>query len=67
MNESLCKHLRTKKMFIPAQAAEITAEEPEGSTSACHYWCNQTMTAIGLDDQPVNRTVCRPNRQCFEA
>jgi hypothetical protein len=67
MNSLLCRHLRTKKMYIPAQAAEVRAENPERSSSSCHYWCNQTMTPVGRDDQPVHRDACQAGRPCFEA
>jgi hypothetical protein len=66
MKSPICKHLRTKKMYIPAQAGEVQAE-PDGATShgACHCWCNQTLTEVGADDQPVHLDLCRTGRACY--
>lgn len=60
-----CVHLRTKKMFIPAQADEAFEEkELPGSDSFC--WCNVSMTEIGPDDRLVNAQDCsRPKRSCY--
>jgi len=62
----VCKHLRTKKMFIPAQAHEAfasSAEEPGGSP---HCWCNCTLSEVGPDDRQVGVHVCGLSRLCFE-
>ncbi len=65
MNDSICRHLRTKKMFIPAQADEALKEQTEPGAS-CHFWCNRTLTEVGWDDQPVHKDRCGGWRSCFE-
>ena len=62
----LCKHLRTKSMFIPAMAAELASKPEEAAHHSAHYWCNCTVTETGPDDHPVGPQRCRPSRQCFE-
>jgi hypothetical protein len=62
----LCKHLRTKSMFIPALAQELAATPEEQSTHSAHYWCNCTVTETGPDDHPVGPQRCQPSRQCYE-
>jgi hypothetical protein len=66
MHTTVCKHLRTKKMFIPAQAAEAFSQASEIEGSSCHCWCNRTLTEVGADDQPVNPEICRIGRSCFD-
>lgn len=65
MNEPACKHLRTKKLFIPEQTAEAFAEGHEPGAEA-FFWCNRTLTPIGVDDKPVHLRVCTRGRCCFE-
>jgi hypothetical protein len=55
----LCRHFRTKKMFIPAQAADV---DEDGAPC----WCNRTMTPLGRDDRPAAPRTCREGRACFE-
>lgn len=63
----LCKHLRTKKMYIPAQADEVFAAAASGEGEACcHCWCNRTLTEVGLDDRLAGLHICNPTRSCFE-
>jgi hypothetical protein len=68
--QPICKHLRTKSMYIPALArpsATATGEAPESElehSSPC--WCNCTMTETGPDDRPVGRLACRTGRRCYE-
>ena len=66
MNTPVCQHLRTKKMFIPALADDAFVEKQDESASPCHYWCNRTMTEVGVDDQAVHPQGCNPQRSCFE-
>ncbi len=67
MNSSnICKNLRTKKMYIPAQADDVFMETSEGFRDAGHCWCNCTLTEVGPDDQPVSVQNCGPSRPCFE-
>jgi hypothetical protein len=63
-----CRFLRNKKMFVPRAGEDDAVAPPEGAgaDSACHYWCNRTLTEVGLDDRPVHRDVCGPGRVCFE-
>jgi hypothetical protein len=67
MNPShACKNLRTKKMYIPAQADEAFVASEDGSGGAPHCWCNCTLTEIGPDDGQVNSQACRSSRSCYE-
>lgn len=67
MNQTiLCKHLRTKSMFIPAVASEFASNPDEPQSRSAHYWCNCTVTETGPDDNPVGPQRCKPSRQCFE-
>ena len=62
----LCKHLRTKAMFIPALARELASKPDDALNRSAHYWCNCTVTETGPDDRPVGPQRCQPSRQCFE-
>jgi hypothetical protein len=66
MNPSFCRHLRNKKMFIPAPSDDIAADDRVSPGDNDHCWCNRTLTEVGLDDQPVGRTLCQPGRQCYQ-
>ena len=65
MDKPTCKHLRTKKLFIPEDAAEALAEPAEPDAEP-FYWCNRTLTGIGVDDRPVHLRLCCRGRCCFE-
>jgi hypothetical protein len=65
MDTPVCKHLRTKKLFIPEHAPDALAE-PTGPEAEPFYWCNRTLTGIGIDDQPVHLRLCTCSRRCFE-
>jgi len=65
MNPHHCKHLRTKKMFVPVQENEVLTEK-EDSTLDARYWCNRTMTEIGIDDEQAHPRACNSSRCCFE-
>ncbi|HUK81989.1 MAG TPA: hypothetical protein VLZ12_05085 [Verrucomicrobiae bacterium] len=65
MNERPCKHLRTKKLFIPEDATEAFAEQTEHGAEA-FFWCNRTLTHVGVDDRPVHVKLCVRGRCCFE-
>ena len=60
-----CLHLRTKRMYIPA-LAENAAQDDAHSGDQSFYWCNKTLTALGVDDDPVHPCACRPGRSCHE-
>lgn len=62
----LCKHLRTKKMYVPALAEEPLAPPFEEAGQTGHCWCNRTLTEVGPDDQAVGTRVCTGGRSCFE-
>ena len=65
---TFCRYLRSKKMFVSAPVeSDAVALRPEAAAeSACHYWCNRTLTEVGVDDRPVHRDACQPGRACFE-
>jgi hypothetical protein len=60
-----CRHLRTKKMYIPALAA--SALDHEDTNDQSFYWCNKTLGALGRDDAPVHPCSCQPGRSCHES
>ena len=64
---NVCKHLRTKKMFIPAEADEVfPAAGAEAERAAGHCWCNRTLSEVGADDRQVSIDISNPSRTCFE-
>ena len=60
-----CCHLRTKRMYIPA-LAEGALDSENYRDDQSFYWCNKTLTALGLDDNQVHPCVCQPGRACHE-
>ena len=62
----ICRHFRTKKMFIPELADEVFARENGAFTDSSHCWCLRTLTETGPDDQQVGIQICNPSRRCFE-
>jgi len=62
----LCRHLRTKKMYVPAQEAEVLAQAAGETPGEPHCWCNRTMTELGRDARPVALGRCIAGRTCFE-
>jgi hypothetical protein len=62
----VCKHLRTKSMFIPALANPIAGSPEAQQSHSAHYWCNCTATETGPDDGPVGPERCQCSRKCFE-
>jgi hypothetical protein len=66
INILACRHLRTKTLYVPEQAAQAEQEASEALT-ARHCWCNKTMTPVGLDDRRVNlEACCDPTRSCYQ-
>ncbi len=64
-NLPVCRHLRTKTLYVPEQAAEAESDATEAAT-ARHCWCNKTMTPVGLDDRRVTAETCAdPKRSCY--
>jgi hypothetical protein len=65
-SSSICRHLRNKRMYIPALAdGAVPADASENDES--FYWCNRTLAALGRDDDRVHPCLCRPGRSCHEA
>jgi len=60
-----CRHLRTKRMYIPA-LAEGALDLNQDANDQSFYWCNRTLGALGLDDAPVHLCTCQPGRSCHE-
>ncbi len=61
-----CCHLRTKRMYIPA-LAEGALDPETYRDDQSFFWCNKTLTALGLDDDQVHPCVCLAGRACYEA
>jgi hypothetical protein len=62
---SPCRHLRTKRMYIPA-LAEGALDSEQGHHDQSFYWCNRTLSALGRDDKAVHPCDCQPGRACHE-
>jgi hypothetical protein len=62
----VCKHLRTKKMFIPAQADEVFEQQNGAFTDSSHCWCNRTLSEAGPDDKRAGVQACSASRPCFQ-
>ncbi len=60
-----CRHLRTKRMYIPAIADGALDADQTGHDQS-FYWCNKTLGALGIDDSPVHLCSCQPGRSCHE-
>jgi hypothetical protein len=60
-----CRHLRTKAMYIPAEAEHALDAEADGSANAA-FWCNRTQTCLGLDEHLAEPAACQPGRSCYE-
>jgi len=66
MNQTFCKHLRTKKLFTGASVAEAFADKVGDEVTPCHFWCNLTQSVVGPDDCQVHKESCNATRSCFE-
>ena len=67
MKQAPCRFLRTKKMYIPAQAERALVER-EYPAESPHCWCNKTMMELGPDDLPVSIEDCaNTDRVCHRA
>ncbi len=62
-----CKHLRTKRLFIPDLATDAFAQSDDlDEVRQC--WCNKTMAEVGLDDHHVSYKACTESgRDCYRA
>lgn len=67
MKPILCRHLRTKSMYIGRTPEEAFAEKKAEFITPCHIWCNRTQSVVGVDDGPVRKEACASGRACFEA
>ena len=66
MNPNLCRHLRTKAMYMDSLAEHAFADKEAEHASPCHFWCNLTQTVKGPDDRAVHKQTCDSSRSCFE-
>jgi hypothetical protein len=64
--DNCCRHLRSKKLYIPEQEDEVFARSEDQLTHHGHCWCNRTLTEVGFDDHQVGVQICNPSRACFE-
>jgi hypothetical protein len=62
----ICRHLRSKAMYVPASAEKIPGEWTSDSAPQPHCWCNITMTEIGEDSLPTSLTTCIQGRNCYK-
>lgn len=58
-----CRHLRTKKMYIPAEYPQTGRLSPSRTG---HYWCVRTAREFGPDGKRVSLDGCGPERDCCE-
>lgn len=66
MNRPLCKHLRTKSLYVGVSPEDAFADKEGEHAAPCHFWCNLTQTVVGVDDRPVHKSTCDASRACFE-
>jgi hypothetical protein len=67
MESQPCKHLRTKRLYIPELAINAFARSATGEP-LCQCWCNKTMMEVGLDDRHVSLQACTDaDRPCYRA
>lgn len=56
-----CQHLRTKKMYIPAETPRAGHVWP---SETAQYWCVCTARELGPDGGLVHLDLCGPERSC---
>jgi hypothetical protein len=61
--EAVCRHLRSKAIFVAGQMEPPAEIERMGSG---HCWCNLTQHVLGPDDGQVDRRGCNSVRACYE-
>lgn len=61
----ICRHLRTKAMFVIGDDGP-PADYPHPPSTAC-FWCNESGWAMGPDLEPANPDRCAANcgRACY--
>lgn len=62
--QAICRHLRSKGMFVAGQVEPPAELEYMGSG---HCWCLKTQHVFGPDDKLVDRRACDNSRECYEA
>jgi hypothetical protein len=63
----ICRHFRTKKLYVPALTHEVYEAKGDEMDHCCgHCWCNRTLSEVGADDQLADLRSCNPQRSCFE-
>jgi hypothetical protein len=62
----ICKHFRTKKLYVPALAHEVFEAKDDEMDQCGHCWCNRTLSEVGVDDRLADLRSCNPGRSCFE-
>lgn len=60
----LCRHLRSKGMFIEVEFNPLDAAIP--SMSDGFVWCVHTQNCLGPDGRVADRETCGAGRSCFE-
>jgi len=61
---SHCKHLRSKKAYVPDCNDVESWRSAESSTQ--QFWCLCTMTTAGPDNKLVAPETCSQERACYE-
>jgi hypothetical protein len=61
--KSDCKHLKTKKSFVPDQIDPERWRTNKSTTS--QYWCTKTMGVTGPDGGLAEPEGCLNHRNCF--
>ncbi len=62
--QPVCRHLRSKAIFVAGQMEPPADIEEMGSG---HCWCNHTQNVLGPDNHSVDRRECNGGRDCYEA
>lgn len=60
-SREICKHLRSKGMFINSEPDPTVPNTSDG-----FYWCIHSMTCLGPDGEVADDQRCRAGRKCFE-
>lgn len=58
---SCCVNLRCKSMFYRSDERPGLLHDEE----AMGYWCSDTNTDLGPDDNATSHSGCQPGRACF--
>ncbi len=71
LNQTLCKHFRSKGMFVygridPEPTLDETGSDDEFAGDG-YCWCLKSGQVLGPDKDEVTRLRCQPGRPCYEA